>query len=186
MRGIEGKQVLLRLIVSESARVEHQAVFMRVIAVLREEGLAGATAVRGIAGFGHDREVHTDTIEALTVGLPIVVEVVDTQAGNDAGRKNALPYEGIEKRGLTALELSQSDDVEAALADPLGQRAAIARDSSGAEVARNHSDALQRRRRTQDVRHSAHAVRGFLRSIASPITASTVNAAPALKVAAGP
>jgi PII-like signaling protein len=83
MRGIEGEQVLLRVIVSESGRAGHQALFLRIIEVLREEGLAGATAVKGIAGFGHDRHVHTDTIEVLAQGLPIVVEVVDTQAHID-------------------------------------------------------------------------------------------------------
>ena len=79
MRRIEGEQVLLRLILSESRRIDHTALFMRIVEVLREEGLAGATVVKGIAGFGHDRDVHTDTIEVLAQGLPIIVEVVDTQ-----------------------------------------------------------------------------------------------------------
>jgi hypothetical protein len=83
MRGIEGEQVLLRLIVSESHHVDGKALFTRLIEILREEGMAGATAVKGIAGFGHDRAVHTDTIEVLAQGLPIVVEVVDTQARID-------------------------------------------------------------------------------------------------------
>jgi PII-like signaling protein len=83
MRGIEGEQVLLRLILSESRRFDHKAMFMRIVEVLREEGMAGATVVKGIAGFGHDRHVHTDTIEVLAQGLPIVVEVVDTQAHID-------------------------------------------------------------------------------------------------------
>jgi PII-like signaling protein len=78
MRGIEGEQVLLRLILSESRRFDRKALFMRIVEVLRAEGMAGATAVKGIAGFGHDRDVHTDTIEVLAQGLPIVVEVVDT------------------------------------------------------------------------------------------------------------
>jgi len=79
MRGIEGEQVLLRLILSESRRFDHKAMFMRIVEVLREEGMAGATVVKGTAGFGHDRNVHTDTIEVLAQGLPIVIEVVDTQ-----------------------------------------------------------------------------------------------------------
>lgn len=79
MRGIEGEQVLLRLIVSESRRIDHQAMFMRIVEILRAEGFAGATVVKGIAGFGHDRDVHTDTIEVLAQGLPLIVETVDTQ-----------------------------------------------------------------------------------------------------------
>ena len=69
--------------------------------VLREEGMAGATAVKGIAGFGHDRRVHTDTIEVLAQGLPIVVEVVDTQAHID----RVLPkLEALMEGGVMTIE----------------------------------------------------------------------------------
>jgi uncharacterized protein len=78
MRGIEGEQVLLRMILSESHRFDHKALFMRIVELLRADGMAGATVVKGIAGFGHDRKVHTDTIEVLAQGLPVIVEVVDT------------------------------------------------------------------------------------------------------------
>jgi PII-like signaling protein len=78
LRRIEGEQVLLRITVGESRRGERGPLFSQIIDLLRAEGLAGATAVRGIAGFGHDRAVHTDTIEVLAENLPIVIEVVDT------------------------------------------------------------------------------------------------------------
>jgi hypothetical protein len=83
MRGIEGEQVLLRLILSESRRFDHQAMFLRIVEVLRAEGLAGAMVVKGIAGFGHAGDIHTDTIEVLAQGLPVVIEVVDTPAHVD-------------------------------------------------------------------------------------------------------
>jgi PII-like signaling protein len=78
MRGIEGEQVLLRLILSESRTHDHQPLFRRLLGLLREEGLAGATLLKGIAGFGHDHRIHTTNIEAIAEGLPIVIEVVDT------------------------------------------------------------------------------------------------------------
>ncbi|MBI3629923.1 MAG: DUF190 domain-containing protein [Candidatus Rokubacteria bacterium] len=46
--------------------------------VLRTEGIAGATVLKGIAGFGHDRDVHTIALEVAAQGLRVVVEVVDT------------------------------------------------------------------------------------------------------------
>ncbi len=97
MRGIEGEQVQLRLILSESRRFDHKALFVRILEVLRAEGMAGATVVKGIAGFGHDRDVHNDTIEVLAQGLPIVVEVVDTQAHIDGvlPRLEALMEGGV-------------------------------------------------------------------------------------------
>jgi len=79
MRGIEGEQVLLRLILSESRTHDRQPLFRRLLEILREEGLAGATLLKGIAGFGHDHRIHTANIEVVAEGLPIVIEVVDTR-----------------------------------------------------------------------------------------------------------
>jgi len=78
MRGIEGEQVLLRIILSESRTHGHQPLFRRLLELLREEGLAGATLLKGIAGFGHDHRIHTANIEVVAEGLPIIIEVVDT------------------------------------------------------------------------------------------------------------
>lgn len=79
MRGIEGEQVLLRLILSESRREDHKSVFRTIVELLRREGMAGATVLKGMAGFGHDRQMHTIDIEVAATGLAIIIEVVDTQ-----------------------------------------------------------------------------------------------------------
>ena len=79
MRGIEGEHVLLRLILSESRTHEHRPLFGKLVDILRAEGMAGTTVLKGIAGFGHDRQVHTIGIEVASIGLPVIVEVVDTQ-----------------------------------------------------------------------------------------------------------
>jgi hypothetical protein len=79
VRGIEGEQVLLRLILSESRQQEHKVVFRAILELLREEGMAGATVLRGVAGFGHDGRIHTAAIEVVSADLPLIIEVVDTQ-----------------------------------------------------------------------------------------------------------
>jgi len=79
IRGIDGEQVQLRLILSESRTHDGQPLYKRIVDVLRAEGLAGATVLKGIAGFGHDRRVHTAAIEVVAEGLPVVVEAVDTR-----------------------------------------------------------------------------------------------------------
>ena len=79
MRGIEGEQVLLRLILSESRHHKHRPLFRVILELLRKEGLAGATVITGIAGFGHDRDIHTIVLEVASFGLPVIIEVVDTQ-----------------------------------------------------------------------------------------------------------
>ena len=79
MRGIEGEQVLLRIILSEAQTHGWKSLHSALLALLRSEGLAGATVFKGVAGFGHDRDVHTRSIEVAAQGLPVVLEVVDTQ-----------------------------------------------------------------------------------------------------------
>jgi len=78
MRGIEGEQVLLRIILSESRSHDRAPLYRRLLEVLRAEGLAGTTVLKGVAGFGHDRHLHTVMLEVAAQGLPIVLEVVDT------------------------------------------------------------------------------------------------------------
>jgi len=78
MRGIEGEQVLLRIMLSESRTLDREPVYRRILDLLRAEGLAGATVLKGKAGFGHDRGVHTVMLEVAAQGLPLVLEVVDT------------------------------------------------------------------------------------------------------------
>lgn len=83
MRGIEGEQILLRIILSESRTHEHTPLYRRILELLRAEGLAGTTVLKGMAGFGHDRAVHTVMLEVAAQGLPVVLEVVDTPAHID-------------------------------------------------------------------------------------------------------
>ena len=78
MRGIEGEQVLIRIYLGESRRAHGQPLYRQVLELLREEGLAGATILKGCAGYGHDGVVHTASIEYLAADLPVVIETVDT------------------------------------------------------------------------------------------------------------
>jgi uncharacterized protein len=84
MRGIEGEQVLLRLILSESRTYDGAPLYRKIVELLRGDGFAGATVLKGVAGFGHDGRVHTAAIEVVAEGLPVVVEVVDTPARIDS------------------------------------------------------------------------------------------------------
>ena len=76
---IEGKGKLLKIFIGESDKWEHEALYHAIIKKIKEHGLAGATTVRGIEGFGANSRVHTKGIEVLSQDLPIVIEVVDTE-----------------------------------------------------------------------------------------------------------
>ena len=72
-----GKGKQLTVFISETDQFRHQALYMAAIEMLRREGCRGATAVRGIAGFGASSLIHTAAVLRLSMDLPIVITVVD-------------------------------------------------------------------------------------------------------------
>src|SRR5262245_65403107 len=72
--------VLLRIFFGEDDRFEHQPLYEAIVQKAREKHLAGATVLRGPMGFGHSSRLHTAKIVGLSLNLPIVVEIVDTEA----------------------------------------------------------------------------------------------------------
>ena len=75
---IEGEGKLLRLFIGESDRWHGKPLYQAIVERVRAEGLAGATVVRGIEGFGADSRLHTSRILRLSEDLPVVIEIVDT------------------------------------------------------------------------------------------------------------
>jgi PII-like signaling protein len=75
---LEGEGKLLRLFIGESDRWHGRPLYQAIVERVRQEGLAGATVVRGIEGFGADSRLHTSRILRLSEDLPVVIEIVDT------------------------------------------------------------------------------------------------------------
>jgi len=75
---LEGEGKLLRIFIGESDRWHGKPLYEAIVEVARQHGLAGATVVRGIEGFGADSHLHTSRILRLSEDLPVVVEIVDT------------------------------------------------------------------------------------------------------------
>jgi len=75
----KGTGKLLRIYVGADDHLKGQPLFEGIVLKLREIGLAGATVLRGIEGYGADSKViHTARILRLSQDLPILVEVVDS------------------------------------------------------------------------------------------------------------
>ena len=70
---------LLRILIGENDRYDKQPLYEWIVRKARESGLAGATVLRGLEGFGAHSRVHTAKILRLSSDLPIVIEIVDTQ-----------------------------------------------------------------------------------------------------------
>ena len=76
---IEGEGKLLRLFVGESDTWHGKPLYRAIVERVRREGLAGATAFRGIEGFGASSRLHTTRLLELSSALPILIEIVDTE-----------------------------------------------------------------------------------------------------------
>ena len=75
---LEGEGKLLRIFIGESDKHGRKPLYQAIVEMLREEGMAGATVLRGVEGFGANSHLHTARILRLSEDLPIVIEVADT------------------------------------------------------------------------------------------------------------
>ena len=75
---IPHEAVLLRIFIGESDRWEHKPLYEAIVLKAREAHLAGATVLRGPMGFGKSSRLHTAKILRLSMDLPMVIEIVDS------------------------------------------------------------------------------------------------------------
>lgn len=71
---------LLRIFIGESDKHEGRPLYEWIVLEAKAKGLAGATVLRGVMGFGAHSRIHTAKILRLSEDLPIIVEIVDTHA----------------------------------------------------------------------------------------------------------
>ena len=93
--------LLLRIYIGESDRWQHQPLYEAIVLKARELHLAGATVLRGPMGFGAASRIHTAKILRLSMDLPMVIEIVDTEEKV----KSLLPFlEQMMDGGLVTME----------------------------------------------------------------------------------
>jgi len=107
--GFHGERTLMRIFLGESDRCpsgphKGKPLYEAILLTLREEGCAGATVVRAIAGFGPSAHLHTGKVLRLSTDLPVIVEVVD----EEAKLQHFLPWlEEVMGGGLITMERAQ-------------------------------------------------------------------------------
>lgn len=79
-----GERTLMRVFIGEDDRCGSgphagRPLYEALLLTLREQGCAGATVVRGVAGFGASARLHTGKVLRLSTDLPVIVEVVETE-----------------------------------------------------------------------------------------------------------
>ena len=93
--------MLLRVFIGESDRWHHQPLYEAIVLKARELHLAGATVLRGPMGFGKSSRLHTAKILRLSMDLPVVIEIIDSEERLTA----FLPtLDEMMKGGLVTLE----------------------------------------------------------------------------------
>lgn len=98
---IEGQGLLARIYIGESDTWHGRPLYEAIVHLLRDRGLAGATVLRGIEGFGAKQHLHTTRILSLTTDLPILIEVVDQE---DRVRAALPDIDAMVVDGLITLE----------------------------------------------------------------------------------
>lgn len=96
---------LLRIFIGEADKRDRRPLYEWLVLQAREQGLAGATVLRGVMGYGaNTRTIQTFRFDTLSEDLPVVVEVVDTQEKLEAFLNLIEPHLGA---GLVTLEKAQ-------------------------------------------------------------------------------
>jgi hypothetical protein len=75
----KGERTLMRIFIGETDKYHGKPLYEALLERLRSKGLAGATVLRGVAGFGASSTVHTDKILRLSLDLPLIIEIVETE-----------------------------------------------------------------------------------------------------------
>ncbi len=76
---IPHEAMLLRIFIGETDRWQHKPLYEAIVLKARELHLAGATVLRGAMGFGKSSRLHTAKILRLSLDLPLVIEIVDSE-----------------------------------------------------------------------------------------------------------
>ena len=101
MPRLDGERTLMRIFIGESDRHQNKPLYKVLMELFRQEGFAGATVLRGVAGFGANSVLHTDGLLRLSQDLPLVIEVVD----NDEKIEQIIPQlDEILQGGMITLE----------------------------------------------------------------------------------
>ncbi len=98
---LDADSKLLRILIGEGDKFEGRPLYEAIVLEARRSGLAGATVLRGMLGFGANSHLHSSKILELSSDLPIVIEIVDTEEKIDS----FLPaLDAMVKDGLVTLE----------------------------------------------------------------------------------
>ena len=91
----------LAIYVGDADHYQHKPLYRAIVELLRAEGIAGATVLHGIEGYGPSRRIHTAKILDLSQDLPVVIIAIDREEKIEA----VFPkIEAMVRAGLITVE----------------------------------------------------------------------------------
>ncbi|MBS0012465.1 MAG: DUF190 domain-containing protein [Desulfobacterales bacterium] len=76
---LPSESLLLRIFIGETDKFEGRPLYKAIVEEARKQGMAGATVLRGMLGFGANSRIHTSQILRLSEDLPLIIEIVDSE-----------------------------------------------------------------------------------------------------------
>ena len=98
---ISGRAVRMRIYVGESDHLGHLPLYEAIVKRARQEGVAGATVLKGVLGYGASDHIRTSKLLDLSGDMPMVIEIVDAETRIEAFRP--ILAEMIEETGRGAM-----------------------------------------------------------------------------------
>ena len=101
----EYKARRLRIYISSTDKYEHTPLYELIVYSARKHGIAGATVLKGIMGYGASSEVYTNKLWEITEKIPLVVEIIDDQEKIDSFFETIRPvFETIGKGHIITVD----------------------------------------------------------------------------------
>ncbi len=98
---LAGRAVRLSIFIGESDTWHHRSLYAEIVRRAHKAGLAGATVIRGIEGFGASSRIHTAHMFRLSNDLPVLIVIIDAE---DRVREFLAQLEELEIGGLVMLD----------------------------------------------------------------------------------
>jgi hypothetical protein len=96
---------LLRIFISSTDKFKHTPLYEVIVFAAKRYGLAGATVLKGVMGYGGSNAISSVKFWELTEKLPMVIEIVDEPEKIRKFSETILPYfNKIRYGGLITLE----------------------------------------------------------------------------------
>lgn len=89
---IKGEAKVLRIFISNTDKFKHNSLYEMIIFAAKRYGLAGATVLKGVMGYGSSSVIHSVKFWEITEKLPVVIEIVDEAEKIEKFTEKILPW----------------------------------------------------------------------------------------------